>query len=87
MCFPQFPESGALWALTYVRQAGSIAAERPTGMERDIEDKSYFISSCSRRELARRRPHRSLPPLPVAAIALVLLMAAIGLALSLQGTL
>jgi hypothetical protein len=32
---------------------GSIATE-----ERTMESKSVFISSCSRRELARRRPSR-----------------------------
>jgi hypothetical protein len=34
---------------------GSIATE-----ERTMETKSVFISSCSRRELARRRPSRRL---------------------------
>jgi len=59
-----------------------------------MEDRSLFISSCSRRDLARRRGHlgrmagyRSLPPLTLAAIALVLAMAAIGAALLAAGTL
>jgi hypothetical protein len=44
-----------------------------------MEEKSLFISSCSRRDLARRRPHRSLPPLPIAVIVLALAMAAFGI--------
>jgi hypothetical protein len=51
------------------------------------EDRSLFISSCSRRDLARRRPQRSLPPLRLAAIALVLAMAAAGAALLAAGAL
>jgi hypothetical protein len=62
----------------------SIALE---GVEREVEEKSLFISSCSRRELARRRPNRALPPLPIAAIALLLAMAAIGVLLAVQGAL
>jgi hypothetical protein len=50
-----------------------------------MEDKSLFISSCSRRDLARRRPHRSLPPLPIAVIALALAMAALGVLLAVRG--
>jgi hypothetical protein len=49
-----------------------------------MEDKSMFISSCSRRDLARRRPHRSLPPLPIAVIAVVLAMAALGVLLAVR---
>jgi hypothetical protein len=50
-----------------------------------MEDKSLFISSCSRRDLARRRPHRPLPPLPIAIIILVLMMAALGVLLAVRG--
>jgi hypothetical protein len=49
-----------------------------------MEEKSLFISSCSRRELARRRPHRSLPPLPLAVIVLALAMAAFGILLAVR---
>jgi hypothetical protein len=56
-------------------------------MEREVEERSLFISSCSRRELARRRPNRTLPPLPIAVIAVLLAMAAIGVLLAVRGTL
>jgi len=52
-----------------------------------MEDKSLFISSLSRRELARRRPHRSLPPVAIAVIALALALAAIGILFAVRGSL
>ena len=52
-----------------------------------MEEKNLFISSLSRRELARRRPSRSLPPVPIAVIALVVAMAAIGIFLAARGSL
>jgi hypothetical protein len=39
-----------------------------------MEDKSVFISSCSRRDLARRRPKR--PVLPLQLLVVMLLVAA-----------
>jgi hypothetical protein len=47
-----------------------------------MEEKSLFISSCSRRDLARRRPHRLLPPLPVAVIVLAMALAAVGIVMA-----
>jgi hypothetical protein len=41
-----------------------------------MEDRSVFISSCSRRELARRRPSRSAGRLQLT-IAMLLLFAAV----------
>ena len=52
-----------------------------------MEDKSLFISSLSRRELARRRPNRALPGVPIAVIALVVALAAIGIFLATRGSL
>lgn len=52
-----------------------------------MEEKSLFISSLSRRELARRRPNRSLAPVPIPVILLVLAMAVIGVSLGLSGSL
>ena len=52
-----------------------------------MEEKNLFISSLSRRELARRRPNRSLPPVPIAVIVLALAMAAVGIFLAARGVL
>jgi hypothetical protein len=49
-----------------------------------VEDKSLFISSCSRRDLARRRPGRTLPPLPIAVIVVALAMAAFGILMAVR---
>ena len=40
-----------------------------------MEERSLFISSCSRRELARRRPNRALTSTHVLGLAVVLVIA------------
>jgi hypothetical protein len=50
-----------------------------------MEEKSLFISSCSRRDLARRRPHRTLPPLTIAVLVVALAMAAFGILMAVRG--
>jgi hypothetical protein len=45
-----------------------------------MESKSVFISSCSRRQLARRRPNRSVVSAPALFCALLLLAALVALA-------
>jgi hypothetical protein len=49
-----------------------------------MEDRSMFISSCTRREMARRRPHRRVLRIQ-AALALLLLAAALGAFLVARG--
>jgi hypothetical protein len=49
-----------------------------------MEGQSLFISSCSRRDLARRRPQRAMLYLPFA-LAAVLLAAAVAATLVLVG--
>jgi hypothetical protein len=46
------------------------------GIEDLMQDRSLFISSCSRRELARRRPMRSVARMQVV-LAVLLLAAAL----------
>jgi hypothetical protein len=43
-----------------------------------MSDKSLFISSCSRRDLARRRPTRGLAPMQLLVLIVVLLAAFAG---------
>jgi hypothetical protein len=43
-----------------------------------MSEKSLFISSCSRRDLARRRPARGLAPTQILVLMLVLLAAFVG---------
>jgi len=50
-----------------------------------MTDRTLFISSCSRRELARRRPTRSGAKMPIAIVLLVLVVAAAVVLAAAQG--
>jgi hypothetical protein len=65
----QFPGSVRGARLTSPSRDGSIGV-------REMEDRSLFISSCSRRQLSRRKPSKSAWRLQLA-VALVLLTAAV----------
>ena len=65
----QFPGSVRYARLTSRSPEGSIGV-------REMESQSLFISSCSRRELARRKPSKSAWRLQLT-VALVLLIAAV----------
>jgi hypothetical protein len=45
------------------------------GLEELMENRSVFVSSCSRRQLARRRPTRTAPWVPILLSLLVVLLA------------
>lgn len=49
-----------------------------------MQEKSLFISSCTRREMARRRPTRGMYPVHVL-LAIVVLALALGVALTAHG--
>jgi hypothetical protein len=70
--FPQFPGSIRADRLTSSSGKASIGV-------REMEDRSVFISSCSRRQLARRKPTRSSGtwPLTLMLLALVVAVAAV----------
>jgi hypothetical protein len=67
--FAQFPGSVRAGRLT------SHTGEASIGL-REMENRNLFISSCSRRQLARRRPSKSAWRLQLA-VAMVLLFAAV----------
>jgi hypothetical protein len=48
-----------------------------------VADRPLFISSCTRREMARRRPHRSA--VRIQALALLLIAAALGAFIAARG--
>jgi len=54
------------------------------GVRWKMEDRSLFISSCSRRELARRRPARSAARMPIF-VGLLVLAIALGVLLAAHG--
>jgi|GEM_PF-4230455 len=50
-----------------------------------MEERSLFISSCTRRQMARRRAGRTRPPLPVVMLAMLMAAAALGAFLAAHG--
>jgi len=50
-----------------------------------MEDRSVLISSCSRRELARRRPARTVPLAPIMLALFVLVVVAAGAVIAARG--
>jgi hypothetical protein len=70
--FAQFPGSIRAARLTSPFGKASISV-------REMEDRNLFISSCSRRQLARRKPTRSTGtwPLTIMMLALVVAVAAV----------